>query len=293
MKWCSHVVGPCRLVSDDQRPHGRSGVYRLRMSSGFCYVKIHEEVIGWEREVHGYEQWAGVFGSSAPEMLAVHPAEPWALLVSELPGQMMGEVQLSVEQEQQVWYAAGRALANLHDVATGDCFGPCHRDGSPAGIHARDASEYVSAGFQRLIDIGVPGGYLSDAELGVVQGALDMVSAFAGERPVPCHRDYGPDNWLVTDTGVWSGVIDFEFSGWDVRVVDVSRYPNWEWIHRPDLLEAFFEGYGRPLTSVEVLQCLILRCQYALGAIVWGHENAFYGFEEEGRRALKHIATLA
>ena len=82
------------------------------------------------------------------------------------------------------------------------------------------------------------------------------MQAFAGERPVPCHRDYGPANWLVTDDGVWAGVIDFEFAYWDVRVADFSRYPDWEWIHRPNLLDAFFDGYGRRLTPKEEQQRL-------------------------------------
>lgn len=292
MKWCSDIVGPCQLVSDDERFHGRSGVYRLQTSSKFYYLKVHQKCSSWEREVHGYENWSAVFGAWVPELIAIHPGEPWALLISELPGQIMGKVPLSREHEQQVWYVAGRELGKLHDFTTGEYFGPSKRDGSPLGPHAREACEYVSTEFQRLIDIGLKGGYLTDGELEVVQKTLDQVSVFEGEKPVPCHRDYGPDNWLVTEKGIWSGVIDFEFSSWDLRVVDFARYPNWEWIHRPDLLDAFFDGYGRPLTSVEALQCLILRSQYALGAIVWGHENEFYGFEKEGREALRYMACL-
>ena len=109
---------------------------------------------------------------------------------------------------------------------------------------------------------------------------------------MPCHRDYGPDNWLVTQEGRWGGVVDFEFAHWDVRVADFSRYPNWEWIERPELLDAFFEGYGRFLTPKEEQQCLVARTQYALGAVIWGRANAYHGFEAEGRRAIEHIGSL-
>jgi len=54
-------------------------------------------------------------------------------------------------------------------------------------------------------------------------------------------------------------------------------------------MEAFFDGYGRTLTAQEETQCILTRTRYALGAILWGHENAFYGFESEGRLALEHI----
>lgn len=291
-EWCFSIVGSHEFLSDDQRYHGRSGIHRLQTSSGFCYLKIHQDIISWEREVHGYEQWAGAFGARAPNLIAIHPDKPYALLVSELPGQMMREMSLTAKQEQQIWCAAGQALRELHDFATGEYFGAAKRDGSPAGAYVRDATEYVLAEFDRLIDVGTKGGYLSNSELRVIRRIVDRVSACEGEQPVPCHRDYGPDNWLVTYQGIWSGVIDFEFSNWDLRVVDFSRYPDWEWMYRPDLLRTLFEGYGRSLNSVEELQCLILRCQYALGAIVWGHQNAFYGFEEEGRKALKYMAPL-
>jgi thiamine kinase-like enzyme len=39
-----------------------------------------------------------------------------------------------------------------------------------------------------------------------------LITAFEGEPAVPCHRDDGPANWLVTDDGHWAGVIDFEFA---------------------------------------------------------------------------------
>ena len=94
---------------------------------------------------------------------------------------------------------------------------------------------------------------------------------------------------MVSPNGEWAGVIDFEFAQWDVRVTDFSRYPNWEWMHRPELLQAFFQGYGRPLAEIEEKQCWVTRTLYALGAITWGNENAFYGFEAEGRQALEYI----
>ena len=87
-------------------------------------------------------------------------------------------------------------------------------------------------------------------------------------------------------------MIDFEFAYWDVRVADFSRDPDWGWIHRPDLVEAFFQGYGRSLTPREEQQLLVARADYALSAILWGRDNAFFGFEREGREALAHLAPL-
>jgi len=83
----------------------------------------------------------------------------------------------------------------------------------------------------------------------------------------------------VDDDGAWVGAVDWEFAYPDVRAADVSRYPSWEWVHRPDLVEAFDEGYGAILTPVDPTQRHVARTLYALTAVVWGRETSYAGFE--------------
>jgi aminoglycoside phosphotransferase (APT) family kinase protein len=135
-------------------------------------------------------------------------------------------------------------------------------------------------------------GCIGADELAIIWGGRALLSAFAGERPTACHRDYCPANWLVDDAGVWTGVIDLEFAHWDVPVADFSRYPAWEWIERPDLPEALLDGYAELRAPPDALQLLAGRALYALGAIVWGTENAHHGFAAEGRRALHRVGEL-
>ena len=97
-------------------------------------------------------------------------------------------------------------------------------------------------------------------------------------------------NWLVTSDGIWSGVIDFEFSYWGVRVADFTRYPDWDWMVRPDLVEAFFDGYGRSFTPQEEQQCLVAYAQYALNAIVWGGRTPTM---HSRKRESEHLSALA
>lgn len=291
LEWCSSIVGPCNLVSGDKRIHDRSTVCRLQTPSGHCYLKIHRQRASWEREVHGYEQWSPCFDTSVPNLLAVYEDDPLALLVDDLPGRVMQSVELPVEQEVAVWRAAGQALIKLHNLANGEYFGSCRRDGTPAEEPTHDAVQYISTELKLLISQAAHANLLNENEMAVVRSAQELTPAFANEQPVPCHRDYGPDNWLVTGEGTWAGVIDFEMAHWDVRVADFSRYPNWEWILKPYLLDAFFEGYGRHLTQQEGEQLLVARTHYALGAIVWGREHSFYGFMEEGHEALKYLTN--
>jgi aminoglycoside phosphotransferase (APT) family kinase protein len=294
LAWCTSVVGPIELVSDASREHAglRAAAHRLSASSGGFYLKTHRDRSHWENEAHAYEQWAPAFGNFAPRLLAVHAEAPLALLISELPGTVMEEVELTPAQAQTVWRAAGLALADLHNLPAGEFFGRCKRDGACAGTPVYDAKQFISSKIEEQVEQGLKGDYLSADELAVVRAALALIPAFEGERPMPCHRDYCPANWLVSPDGVWTGVIDFEFSGWDVRAADFSRYPNFDWIERPELAQAFFEGYGQLFTYAEEQQRLVALSQYALDAVVWGMQNSYYGFAADGRKAIKHMGKL-
>jgi aminoglycoside phosphotransferase (APT) family kinase protein len=294
LNWCTAVLGQFEVVSDHIQAHAgrRATAYRLYTPLGYCYVKSYREPAHWDSEVHGYEQWASAFGKFVPRLLAVRDEEPLALVVSELPGKILEKLPLSASQERAVWRAAGQALVALHDFAVGTYFGPCRRDGTCAGIPIYEAQEYVSTALDGWVERGLRTGCLSDDDLAIVRAARGLIPAFEGERPVPCHRDYCPANWLANSGGVWMGVIDFEFAYWDVRVADFTRYPDWNWLGRPDLVEAFFEGYGRSFRPEEEQQRLVAHTQYAVSAIVWGTESAYYGFVEEGRQALKRLGEL-
>ncbi len=169
--------------------------------------------------------------------------------------------------------------------------GPCTRDGRPQEAAIRDAGEYVLAELERWTADGVRAGSITDDELLVIDAAKALAPAFVGERPVACHRDYNPYNWLVSADGAWAGVIDFEFCYPDVRVAEFTRYPEWEWLLRPDLVAALLEGYGRALTPLEERQCLFEHVNYAVGMIVWGCQHEYFGSAAEGREALDHLAS--
>jgi Ser/Thr protein kinase RdoA (MazF antagonist) len=290
LDWCTALLGPCQVVSGSERPDARSGTSRLRTRDGYAYLKVHQDPAMWAREVHGYESWAPVFGRHAPPLLGVREEPPLALLIGALEGQVLENVALAAEQERVAWRTAGEWLARLHALPDDGFFGPCARDGSPPPGAMRDPVAYLTAEFAREMEHAAREDLLDARKQAVVRAALKRVELFSRERPVACHRDYNPYNWVVGPNGTWAGVIDFEFAHWDVRVREFSRYPDWEWIERPDLVEALLEGYGRPLTPREQEQCLVARTLYALSAITWGTGAAYHGFVAEGRRALEHLA---
>ena len=294
LRWCASVVAPVETVGDGARggPAQTHMACRLRAESGYCYLKTHRAPGFWESEVHAYERWAPVFGAYAPKLLAAREAEPRAILITALGGECQENSRLPLPRQREVWRAAGEALRALHDLGPGDFSGACRHDGTCAGTPVEDAEEFVRMGFEDNLEQGLRCGYLSSDESATLERALQRIPAFAGERPVPCHRDYNPVNWLTTPEGVWTGVVDFEFSRWDLRVNDFARYPDWEWERRPELVRALLEGYDRPLTDAEEQQLLVLRASYALTAIVMGRQASMHGWEREGHEALQHLAGL-
>jgi aminoglycoside phosphotransferase len=294
LTWCADLLGPFTRNANHTRERAglRTSTIYLATLEGGCYVKMHRTRSYWENEVHAYERWALAFGDYAPRLLAVRDVEPLALVISALPGQALEHYPLGEAQEQAVWHDAGRALAALHSLGTGEGFGTCHRDGSPIGPVMTDACAYLTQELDGWLERDARGRYLREDDLAVVQSARRLIPAFAGERPIPCHRDYCPANWLVSEAGVWTGVIDFEFAYWDVRTADFARDPFWNWITRPMLQEALTAGYGLTFTPMEEQQLLFSRALYALGAVVWGEENEYHVYAREGRLALKVVGEM-
>jgi len=294
LKWAASVVGPVEIEDDGSRGHsGRTHIAsRVRTEQGICYLKTHRAPGFWDSEVHAYERWTPVFRDHAPKLLGVKNTEPRAILISALDGASQENSSLPLPTQKEVWRAAGKALRALHEMSRGTFFGPCRRDGSCSGRPLQDAEEFVRTTLENQLKEGERTGLLSPQEMATFVRAMQRISVFAGELPVPCHRDYHPVNWLARSDGTWTGVIDFEFSRWDVRTNDFARYPDWEWELRPQLVDALLEGYGRPLTEAEKQQVLVLRASYAVTAVLMGHRVSMFGWEREGRRAMEHLEEL-
>lgn len=294
LAWCAEELGPVRVVADcsKQHPGHGSSMLRLRTGKAFCFLKEHDTCEHWGNEIHAYENWVGALGDLAPGLLAVRDVEPLALVIGELPGKPAAEVDLSLPRKRAVWHAAGAALAALHDLEIGVRFGPCLRGHPCSTEELGNAEEYLQKQLMNRITEALTLGCLSSVELAFAKAVRDLTAVFADVPPVPCHRDYCSANWLVSAEGILTGVIDFEFSHWDVRVNDLARDPDWIWLQSPDLFSAFMEAYGRSLTPTEECQLAVSRALYALNAIVWGCKHSFRGFEREGRRALKVLARM-
>ncbi len=108
---------------------------------------------------------------------------------------------------------------------------------------------------------------------------------------VPCHHDYTPRNWLMHNDALY--VIDFEWAGVDAWVADLACLHLGIWPSRPDLQEAFLNGYGRTLSVTDrntLRGCAVLT---AVWLLVKAHETCQPSFEDASRTALRHLIRSA
>ncbi len=299
--WAENAVGrPLKFVGESSHTHGESRVWKLRSESGQTdyYLKSHRQAGKWRGEVNAYRAgWAASLGPNfAPRLLAYRDGDntrPRAVLLSALRGEVMEKVPLGVDAERAAWRKAGAALRHLHDCAVNTWFGGCDENGDSEGATPEtDPVRFVAGGVEAYIARCERFGGL---DTGAIDWARETLPGWAdsltGETPVPCHRDYTPRNWLAeSESGAWTGVIDFEHARWDVRARDLARSFDHDFVARPDLQDAFFAGYSSGPPDTQLLrQIKALRLIGALATYGWAREHNDPAFAEQNKNALLRL----
>lgn len=292
LRWFKEQFGRYTIVDDETREHPgeRSRTLHLQTADLDCYLKILRDEVMWGQAVHGYEQWAPTLRELSPTLLGVKEDTPKAIVISALPGTPLERTEVDEGVETAVYQQAGTAIAQLHALPKGQFFGACTRTGDPVGDTYDNGADFIYESLKKHLTVGQEMKYLNKEMVKTVQRAMTQSNLFGDERPTACHRDFCPPNWLVKG-GLLCGVIDYEFSHWDCWTADFSRYPSWDWITRPELLDAQLGGYGRRVTAVERKQLWVAQVLYAVGAVVWGMQNSYRGFAADGRRALTYLSS--
>lgn len=130
-------------------------------------------------------------------------------------------------------------------------------------------------------------GLLEPDELAFVRARAGDLATLDPPATVPCHMDYSPRNWLVSEGKLY--VIDFEWSRRDAWANDLMWLYFGPWRARPGLEEAFLDGYGRQISDTD--REILLRCGAitAVWLVVRAHEYGDSGFEEASRRNLQRL----
>lgn len=244
--------------------HAESRVWRIDAAQGEVYLKAHRQRQKFVQERHAYTAWTPVLGPSCPRLLASHDSLPHALLLTGVPGVVMEGRAWSTDVELAAHEAAGRFLARLHALD--------FADGDPVPVDEAVAQRFESWRVRAT-------GTLPDDVLDRAQEML-RPQVFTGMRRVPCHRDFSPRNWLWSEDGL--RVIDFEHARPDLWLTDVVKLDHGSWVDRPELRTAFWRGYARPPSGLDLERLKALQILYAISTVVWAREHGDETFEAFG-----------
>lgn len=84
-------------------------------------------------------------------------------------------------------------------------------------------------------------------------------------------------------------VVDFEWSRLDVWVVDLARLHLGIWTTRPDLRDAFLNGYGREPDDADRAMSHGCAALTTVWMLVKAHESRQQSFEDGNRAALQRL----
>ncbi|WP_345673556.1 phosphotransferase [Yinghuangia aomiensis] len=246
------VLGPDVDVWSRSWPGAASRVWEARAPNGAAvFAKVHSTPKFHRREVAAYESWVTLLGEDTPRLLACDSALP-GILVTPLPGVPVKFQPLPPGQDAEVHALAGALARRIHDTAI-----------CPAATASALPSAYVLKHLGRA--------RLTDADLSRAQAVL-VAAAQVTLPMVPTHGDFQPRNWLYNnDSRV--RVIDFERAEPGASVRDFRLLVNGPWQERPDLREAFFDGYGRSLTTDEEIALAGWVVLDALDSAHWGAKD--------------------
>jgi Ser/Thr protein kinase RdoA (MazF antagonist) len=257
--------------------HAESRVWRLEGARGAAYLKQHRHGRKFAQELHAYLHWTPRLPGATPELLAYRSSSPRALLLSEVPGEVAEGFSLG-PQESELYRQAGRFLRKWHGIP--------HLDDDPVPLP--EALRQRAVAWEARAKGIVPPDVCAwvRSRYGEVLAALASLDI----KRVPCHRDFTARNWLV-DRGeeLRVYVIDFEHARADWWLVDVERLYSGVFNRRPDLAEAFWDGYGRLLDDAERELLDGIAAQAALTTIVWAKEHADASFERYGWNTLRRL----
>ena len=135
----------------------------------------------------------------------------------------------------------------------------------------------------------MPEGLIAEDDVAFVESEAAVLRDLAPPEMVPCHSDFQPRNWRVDAVDGRVYVFDFEKARHDWWIHDIQRMWWREWLDRPDLRNAFLEGYGRDLDETELAGLRANSARGHLVQIVWATEHGDEPFADEGRRALRRL----
>lgn len=194
---------------------------------------------------------------------------------------VLGDVELQADRS---WdYAEAHVLEVIDGDGTGWIVKHCYRD----RVFDRETKALADWAPAVGPDLA-PRLYVYDAQSRTF--VMDRLPGTAGVASTPdTHRQAGvlirrlhnqPRNWLVDDAKTVR-LIDFGKAEIDAWIRDIDRMYFAEWVHHPDLEDAFFEGYGSPLSDEDRERLRCLGAATSITGRLWAREHHSPAFEAQ------------
>jgi Ser/Thr protein kinase RdoA (MazF antagonist) len=223
---CRRLLDPDAQAVVLHPGHNGTAVLRAKTAAGEVIVKVHRSPERHRQEVDAYQHWAPVLRGRAPQLLAVND-DPPAIVVTALNGHSLASICLNPSQEVEAHRQAGKVLRLLHHAA-------------PPRTQPEMTAWLAGRGEQWLT---LAEDILSTTRRREIRTHLRALTQLGPTTALPCHLDYTPRN-LVWAATIRLSVIDFEHARYDLPARDLVRLATRTWPTRPDIEEAFLDGYG-------------------------------------------------
>lgn len=247
-------LGDVRVVADLSWPYEGSEVYRVRDHHGSDHIlkRLINDTF-WVRETAGYAWASALARDEAPQLEAADP-HLRVVVTTFLPGVLLKDVYLDPARSVQVYRQIGVLLRRLHDSA------------APVA----DSSVIDRLVAQTDTHIEQTEAELDEAQGDRVHRAAQDLAALAASMPaVPTHGDFWERNLLIDPDSDRVAVIDFERAALAPAVRDLLRLETGVFARSAAARDAFYSGYGRDLTPVEIAALRAWTVLDALSALAW------------------------
>lgn len=242
------------------RAHGAAG--------GVWFVKVHQNDRFHTRETRALRSWVPALGAAGPRLVAADP-ELRAAVLTAVDGRSLHGAVLTPDEEREVFRAIGELAARIHACA-------------PPPTEPTAASTDPYAKLERHLEAARP--HLEPGDEEYVRWVAEHTRLLPPLDAVVTHGDLQLRNLLLAGDGTLR-VIDFERSEPQPAVRDFVRLLD-TLGPRDDLLEAFFNGYGRRLTEAEEAHLAAVAVLDAVSGIGFGSRLGDPELVERGRRTL-------
>lgn len=253
------------VVADHSWGLVERAVLQVRWQGGDVVVKAGgPDDHHMDREITAHEDFVAPLAAVGRAPRLLHADAGLRMLATTfLPGRLVeGD---PAESEPETYRQAGTLLARLHAGGRRD------DDGHAA---AEDAKALAWLARPHRIPPAT-----------VARLRTELATLVPARPLVPTHGDWQPRNWLVDDGRV--AVIDFGRAAWRPAESDLSRLAAQQWRGRPDLEQAFLDGYGDDPRTAQTWRRARLR--EAVGTAVWAHLVGDEAFEEQGHRMVAEL----